>query len=103
VPRPEGAAHPAPAEPPQRATAELTALEDADSEQEFHPAPAVEPALQAKPAATPQSPASDIDRALAREIETAAATRPSPEASERPNSLEDEMSRLLGELSRERG
>jgi hypothetical protein len=64
--------------------------------------PAAQPTPQEQPAAAPQAPVNDIDRALAKEIETAAAA-PAPQSKERPNSLEDEMSRLLGELSRERG
>jgi hypothetical protein len=72
----------------------------AEADEEFHPASLVQPLEEP---ATPPSPANDIDRALAKEIETAAVTKPTPDAPERPNSLEDEMSRLLGELSRERG
>lgn len=90
------------APPPLQETPRNVARHEAGVEEEFHPAPPVEPAPPVKPAAA-QPPASDIDRALAREIETAAVTKPAPEADDRPNSLEDEMSRLLGELSRERG
>lgn len=94
----------APAEPAPQA--EAGSAGNAGAEQEFHPAPVVQPAAQPtpqeQPAAAPQAPVNDIDRALAKEIETAAAA-PAPQSKERPNSLEDEMSRLLGELSRERG
>ncbi|HVW57008.1 MAG TPA: hypothetical protein VHC00_15100 [Rhizobiaceae bacterium] len=88
----------APQEPPRNA-----ARGEAGVEEEFHPAPPVQPVLPAKPTAAPQTPATDIDRALAKEIETAAVTKPVSETPDRPNTLEDEMSRLLGELSRERG
>jgi hypothetical protein len=86
---------------PGQETQENAVREDAGVEEEFHPAPPVQPAPPAKPVTA--SPVSDIDRALAKEIETATVTKPEPEVPDRPNSLEDEMSRLLGELSRERG
>jgi hypothetical protein len=75
-----------------------------EAETEFQSIDAGRIAEPPVPPRAPPSTGSDIDRALAREIETSVGNPPrrTEPTVDNPQTLEEEMSRLLGELSRER-
>jgi hypothetical protein len=64
--------------------------------------PVAEPIPPAPPVAARPAAGSDVDEALARELEASLDISPAAQRPAAENSLEDEMARLLGELSRER-